>query len=84
MKIDGLLLDVRQASSFLGISERSLRWHADKQLIPFRRLGRRLVFKREELEAFYDRLPGVSLNKARQNANAKKKMPHRADPPDAA
>lgn len=84
MKIDGLLLDVRQASSFLGISERSLRWHADHQLIPFRRLGRRIVFKREELEAFYDRLPGVSLNKARQNANAKKKTAAAGRDPDAA
>ena len=71
--INGAYLGVPEASAFLGISERSLRWHADKQLIPFRRLGRRIVFRRAELDAFFDRLPGVTLNEARQNANTKKK-----------
>lgn len=70
--VNGLLLDVREAASFLGTSERSLRWHADHKLIPFRRLGRRIVFRRAELEAFVDRLPGVSLTEARHNANARK------------
>jgi hypothetical protein len=36
-------------------------------------LGRRIVFRRAELEAFVDRLPGVSFYEARQNANTKKK-----------
>ena len=66
--VNGALLDVRQAASFLGMSERSLRWHSDHKLIPFRRLGRRILFKREELEAFFDRLPGVSLAEAKKTA----------------
>ncbi len=71
--INGAYLGVPEASAFLGISERSLRWHADQKLIPFRRLGSRIVFRRAELNEFFDRLPGVSLNEARQNANTKKK-----------
>lgn len=72
-RVSGLLLDVREAASLLGMSERSLRWHADKKLVPFRRLGRRIVFRRAELESFYDRLPGISLHEAKQNANTTKK-----------
>lgn len=71
--INGAYLGVPEAAAVLGISQRSLRWHADHKLIPFRRLGRRIVFRRAELEAFYDRLPGMSLNEARQNANGKTK-----------
>ena len=70
-RIDGALLDLRTAASLLGISERSLRWHAERQLVPHRRLGRRIIFRRSELENFYDRLPGVGLAEAKQNATRK-------------
>lgn len=70
--INGALLGVPEAAAFLGLSQRSLRWHADHKRIPFRRLAGRLVFRRSELEAFIDRLPGVSLHEARQYASKKK------------
>ena len=70
-KIDGALLDVATASAFLGCSERSLRARVARQLVPFRKLDARIVFRRCELEAFLDALPGVSVMEARANSRSR-------------
>jgi excisionase family DNA binding protein len=63
----GELLDVRGAAELLGTSEKTIRARVARQLIPFRRLGSRIVFRRHELETFLDDLPGVSIEAAREN-----------------
>ena len=70
--VNGTLLGVAEAAAYLGGSERSLRWHVSRGLIPFRRLGGRIVFKRSELETFVDDLPGITLAQARRNAQKRK------------
>lgn len=69
---NGTVLDVRAAAAYLGGSERSLRWHVARGLVPYRKLGGRIVFKRVELETFVDDLPGITLAQARRNAAKRK------------
>lgn len=69
--IDGALLDVKSAAQFLGGNERWLRRLLARGVVPCKKLGRTIVFKRSELEAFIDDLPGVSPRQARFNAKKK-------------
>jgi helix-turn-helix protein len=59
-----MLLDVRRAAVFLGESEHALRARVARRTVPFRRLGRRIVFIRAELERFIAELPGVTAETA--------------------
>ena len=68
---NGLLLGVSEASALLGNSERSLRALVAQGLVPSRRLGSRVVFRRAELEKFLDGLPGVSLRDVELNRKAR-------------
>lgn len=70
--LNGALLGVPEAAVFLGSSERSLRWHVARGLVPYRKLGARIVFRRAELESFVEALPGVTLKDARHNAQRRK------------
>ena len=66
--IHGLLLDVTAASRLLGMSERSLRAWIAKGKVPFRKLGRRVVFRAADLEKWIETLPGLSCAEAKANA----------------
>ena len=66
--IDGALLDVATAAQLLGLSQRSLRARVARQLVPYRKLNHRVVFKKSELEQFLDDLPGVTLEEVRANS----------------
>jgi hypothetical protein len=66
-RIDGITLCVRSAAALIGCTEKTLRGHVARQLIPFRRLGGRIIFIRAELEGFLTTLPGVSLDEAKSN-----------------
>ena len=70
--VNGALLGIPEAAAYLGMTERATRWYVEQGLIPYRRLGGRIVFKRSELESFVDDLPGVTLAQARRAANARK------------
>jgi hypothetical protein len=61
---DRILLDVRRAALFLGLSEDALRARVARRVVPFRRLVGRVVFLRSELEQFVATLPGCSLDEA--------------------
>ena len=61
--INGVLLDVRGAAAFLGVTEKTLRARVARHQVPFRVWGGRVVFVRAELERFLDELPGCTLNK---------------------
>lgn len=71
MKVNGALLDVKAAAQFLGGTERWLRRLLERGVVPCRRLGRNIVFKRSELEEFINDLPGISPRQARFNAKKK-------------
>ena len=65
--VDGVLLDVRAAAVYLGGSERWLRRLLGHGLVPCKRIGRNIYFKRTELDEFIDDLQGISLRQARYN-----------------
>lgn len=71
-RIDGAALDVRGASTFYGGTEKQTRGLVDRRLIPFKRLGKRIVFLRSELEAWLSSLDGCSLAEARTNLEARR------------
>ena len=66
-QFNGELLDVRTAAALLGTSEKLVRSRVERRLIPFRRLGGRIVFLRDELTAYQQRLPGCGLDEALKN-----------------
>jgi excisionase family DNA binding protein len=65
--VSGLLLDVKSAAEFLGGNERWLRRLLERGVVPCRRIGRNVYFKRSELEQFVDDLPGISVRQAHYN-----------------
>jgi len=69
--VNGTLLDVKSAAEFLGGSERWLRRLLERGVVPHRRIGRNLYFKRSELEEFLDALPGISVRQAHYNRKKK-------------
>jgi hypothetical protein len=44
----------------------------ERRLIPFRRLGGRIVFLRSELDAWLQALPGCAPGEARRNAEERR------------
>ena len=69
--IDGAALDVRGASVFYGGTEKQTRGLVERRLIPFKRLGGRIIFLRSELEAWLSGLDGCTLDAARKNLEAR-------------
>lgn len=65
--INGAALDVREASVFLGMTEKTLRGMIDRQCVPYRRLNSRIILLRSELERFLVALPGCTLQEAKSN-----------------
>lgn len=70
-RIDGAALDVRGASALCGWSEKKTRSMIERRLMPFRRIGGRIVFLRSELEAWLAALGGCSLEEALENLRAR-------------
>ena len=64
---NGVLLDLRSAAAWLGLSQKSLRAHVARRIVPFRRCGGRIYFLKPELEAWCGSLAGCPLDEARQN-----------------
>jgi hypothetical protein len=71
-RFSGQMLDVRGAASLFGTSEKTIRSRAASHLIPFRRFGGRLIFLRNELELFLESLPGIGVDEARANGEARR------------
>jgi len=63
----GILLDVTAAALMLCCSEKAVRTRVSRHLLPFKRLGSRILFRRDELEQFITSLPGVTLQEAQHN-----------------
>ena len=69
--INGAALDVRSASAFCGFSEKQTRGLVARRLIPFKRLGGRIVFLKAELEASLAALDGCTPEEASDNRNTR-------------
>ncbi len=66
-RINGLLLDVRSLALKYGPPEKKVRADIARGLLPYHRLGGRIVFLDDEIVDFYRRLPGVSVSEALAN-----------------
>jgi len=71
-RLAGELLDVRSAAELLGATELTVRGQISRGRLPYRRLGGRVVCIRTELLQFLNELPGVSLEEARANLEARR------------
>lgn len=69
--LNGKLRDVATQARLLGDTEGGLRAKVSRGLVPYRRLGGRIVFLEEEIEAWLRRLPGVSVTEALANVQAR-------------
>jgi excisionase family DNA binding protein len=58
------VLNVTDAAYFLSCRERAIIRLTREGRIPYRRLGRRLIFIQAELETWLSRLPGVRVTEA--------------------
>ncbi len=62
---DGEVLDVSSvAATYFGGSRRTVENQVARKLIPFKRLGGRIIFLKTELNEFFSRLDGVSVEDA--------------------
>lgn len=66
-----LLVDVVEAATLLGMTPKAIRQRVARRLLPFRRLGSRIVFLRSELVQFLAACPGCSVEEARVNADTR-------------
>ena len=74
-RINGEMRDIATQAQAEGTSKKSVRARVARGLIPYRRLGGRIVFLTTEITAFYKTLPGVSLDEAIQNVAARQERP---------
>ena len=65
MKDEGL--SVKQASEFLGLTEKALRRRIDRHLVPHRKVGRNILLWKTELEEWRGQLPGCDVATALAN-----------------
>jgi hypothetical protein len=65
------MLDVHGAARLTGDTEKGIRAKIARGILPYRRLGGRVVFLRAELLAFLERLPGVRLEDALANVETR-------------
>jgi excisionase family DNA binding protein len=78
---DRLLLKPREAAYLLGFSVSALYKRVEDGVIPHHYEGRRLVFFRQELEAYVAALPGTTLEAAQAQRQRLKKLRGSGDMP---
>ena len=70
-RLDGAVLDVATMARELGDTEKGIRAKVARGLLPYRRLGARIVFVREDVAAYLRQLPGVTVGQALENLRAR-------------
>ena len=65
--INGAAMDMAHGAAFLGETEKTARAQVARGILPYRRLGGRVVFLKTELEEFLQALEGVKLEEALAN-----------------
>jgi hypothetical protein len=63
----GAIRDVDGIAAFLGETPKTARAQVDRGLLPYRKLGGRIVFIIDEVQEFLRRLPGVTADEALAN-----------------
>jgi excisionase family DNA binding protein len=71
------VMDIRQASDYLGISPDTLYKYASEAFIPAFKLGNRWRFRRSRLDEWMDRQSGVEEQPAPRVVRPKQKKPVR-------
>ncbi|MDA2928477.1 helix-turn-helix domain-containing protein [Acidobacteria bacterium AH-259-O06] len=61
------LMDLKKAARFLDKTEKALRACVDRRTVPFRRIGSRIYFSKDELDEWWEQLEGVSVQEAVEN-----------------
>ena len=61
------ILNVADAAELLGTTGKAVRQRQARRLLPFRKIGNRVIFLKDELETFLRHLPGCSLDEAKRN-----------------
>jgi hypothetical protein len=71
-RIAGEAMDVRTTTAMLGGTELQTRSLIARGLLPYRRLGGRIICLRSEISAYLNTLPGMSLEEVQANVAARK------------
>ena len=71
------VMDIRQASDYLGISSDTLYKYASDAFIPAFKLGNRWRFRRSRLDEWMDRQSGIAGQPAAKVVRSKQKKPVR-------
>jgi hypothetical protein len=65
------VLDIPASASFFGDTEKGIRGKVARGLVPYHRLGGRIILLRSELTAYLAQLPGVTVAQALANVAAR-------------
>jgi excisionase family DNA binding protein len=57
-------LTIDGVAKLWGKNRKAVEKMVERRLLPFRKHGKRIIFSRAELAAFFDKLPGVTLEEA--------------------
>ena len=71
-KINGEILDVAAVAEWLGVSQDTIRARVARQQIPYRKWGKRIIFRRSEVDEYFKQLEGVSMEEALANERARR------------
>ena len=74
--MNGAIKDIRTIAAKLGCTEKKVRSMVERQVIPYRKHGGRIIFLEDEIDEYFKRLPGLSVeesirNLARRNGESK-------------
>jgi excisionase family DNA binding protein len=56
-----MVLSVKDRAVLLGCSEQAVYKQVYRQALPYRKMGRKVVFLRQEVEVYLNGLPGLEL-----------------------
>lgn len=65
--IAGAVFDVRTGSGHLGVSQKTMYGYVARRLVPFRKLNGRIVFLKDELDAWLHNLEGCTPDEVKAN-----------------
>jgi excisionase family DNA binding protein len=57
-----MVLSVKDMAALLGCSEQAVYKQVYRQALPHRKMGRKVIFLRSEIEAYLNELPGLQLH----------------------
>jgi excisionase family DNA binding protein len=56
-----MVLTVKDMAALLGCCEQAVYKQVYRQALPYRKMGRKVIFLRQEVEAYLNGLPGLEL-----------------------